>query len=137
MSIYDTVYFHICGNCGSLWWEEYYDWASIRLVMHEDGDYRETDREYGDLIEKRCVECEKPSIHELSVDKAEWEEIYNMNGRDRLIHIVKLMSEEEMEFDREFVDEVIEYHKNDKKFMAKISKHLQTLGYITKTTWTR
>ena len=124
MNIYDIVYFHICANCGSLWWEEYYDWASIRLVMHEDGDYGETDREYGDLIEKRCVECEKPSIHELSVDKAEWEKIYDMDGEDRLAYIIELMSKGKMEVNKDFIDDAIEHHKNNKEFMTRISKYL-------------
>ena len=50
--------------------------------------------------------------------------VINMDDEDRLAYIIELMSKGKMKFDKDFIDKVISFHKNDKEFMAKISKYL-------------
>ena len=131
MGIYEkTVYFHICANCGSLDWEEYTDGVENDYTTDENGETINFDENYyGNVVKICCHDCEKNSTHELTVAFTEWKKIYNMKEKDRLVHIIKLMSERKMERDEGFIEEVIKYHKNSKRFMTKISEYLQTLGY--------
>ena len=131
MGIYDnTVYFHVCVNCGSLDWEEYTDGVENDYTTNEDGETVNFNEDYyGDVVDVRCHDCEKNTVHELAVDKSYWKKILDMDGENRLIYIIKLMSEGKMEKDEDFIEDVVFYHENDREFMKRISEYLQTLGY--------
>ena len=138
MSIYkNTVFFHICSNCGSLDWGECIDSITIYYTTNKDGVEIKTDEDYGDVVELKCGECDQyNSIHELAVDKSYWKRIHDMKDENRLIYIIKLMTQKKIRFNKSFVDDVILYHKDDIGFMSKISEHLEKLGY-TKITRVR
>ena len=129
----NLVFFRICAVCGSLDWDEYIDYAILSFTTDEDGDTIDFNESYGDTVDIRCHYCEKATTHELSVDKSYWKRIHDMNDENRLIYIIKLMSQKKMRLNKNFVDDVVFYHENDKKFMKRISKYLQILGYTAIT----